>query len=65
MIQVFLFHIDLFDFNGCYGYRKWPPIKAKVEKMSFWAKIWRFNRTVNIEHKQIPKRYLNIHMEKS
>ena len=58
LIQVFLFHIDstltvaMVTENGRYN-------RLKSKKLSFWAKIGRFNRQVNIEHKQIPKWYLN------
>ena len=29
--------------------------RSEYKKMTFWTKIWRFYRKVNIEHKQIPK----------
>ena len=30
----------------------------KIGKLSFWSKFETFDREINIEHKQIPKRYL-------
>ena len=58
MRQLLLFHIDL-TLTVAMGTENATKIGLN-RKMSFLAKIWRFNRPVNIEHKQIPKRYLTL-----
>ena len=55
-----LFHIDLnFTVAMVTENDRQNRLNKLNRKMLVWAKIWRFNRPVNIEHKQIPKRYLN------
>ena len=56
---LFLIHIDLtlavnmVAENGLHD-------RQKYKKKSFWAIIWRLIRQVySIEHKEVPKRYLN------
>ena len=44
--------------NRCYGNKNGRHNRLKIKKIPFWSKFETFDRAINIEHKQIPKRYL-------
>ena len=50
---------DLFYFYRCYGYTNGCQNRLKIGKWPFWSNFKTFDREINIEHKQIPKRYIN------
>ena len=48
-----------FYFYGCYSNKNGRQNRLKIGKWPFWNKFETFNRGINIEHKQIPKKYFN------
>ena len=52
--------IDL-NFFRCYGNKNGRQNKMKMGNWPFWSKFETFDREINIEHKQIPKGYENVH----
>ena len=58
MIQVFLIHID-WTLTVAMVTESGRQNRLKSNKCHFELKSGGFYRQVNIEHKQIPKRYLN------
>ena len=49
----------LFDFYSCYGNKNCRKNRLKTGNWLFWSKCKTFNRPINIEYKQMPKRYFN------
>ena len=48
-----------FDFYGCYGNKNGLQNRLKIGKWPFWSKLETCNIGINIDHKQIPKKYFN------
>ena len=44
---------NYFDFYHCYGNKNGHQNRLKNSKMAIWSKIERFDREINIEHKQL------------
>ena len=43
----------------CYGNKNGHQNRLKIGNWPFWSKFETLDREINIEHKQIPKRYFN------
>ena len=54
---------NYFDFYHCYGNKNGHQNRLKIGNWPFWSKFERFDRKINIEHKQIPKSYFNRRCE--
>ena len=52
-----------FDFYHLYGNKNGCQNRPKIGHGPFWSKFEMFDREINIEHKQIPKRYFNRRRE--
>ena len=50
---------DRIYFYRCYDNKNGWQNRLKIEQWPFWSKFKTFDREINIEHKQIPKWYLN------
>ena len=50
---------NYFDFIVAMVTKKGHQNRLKIGNCSFWSKIERFHREINIEHNQISKRYFN------
>ena len=50
---------NYFDFYRCYGNQNGHQNRLKIGNWPFWSKFETFDRDINREHKQIPKRYFN------
>ena len=48
--------ISVFDFYRCYGNKNGRQNRLKTGNWLFGSKFETFDRDINIEHKQIPKR---------
>ena len=56
MAQVYKYDISL-TFTVAMVSKNGRQNRLKIENWPFWSKFETFGRAINIEHKQIPKRY--------
>ena len=47
------------NYYHCSGEQNCCQNRLKIGNLSFWSKFETFDREINIEHKQIPKKYFN------